>query len=222
MKDQADGAALFQQATKPVRWLETTKRSCTERWRRPIIHRLRSRLRAKHAQQRAELCAPEQCGRGAGVAVLVPKSGQLRRFPKEIHISRQSTLIKRIFLLREHLLAELPVVPERRDDRPSHTDSQPHWTGNAAAPSSTQEQNAMTAMEARTFGRHLRNIGDDYNRLLLRRMEDPRRRNIVPPNFLPLIHPEPVAMLCVSLLIILIGRLMYSQGCLYDQNNSQV
>nr|XP_015800170.2 uncharacterized protein LOC107375876 isoform X1 [Nothobranchius furzeri] len=94
--------------------------------------------------------------------------------------------------------------------------------GNAAAPSSTQEQNAMTAMEARTFGRHLRNIGDDYNRLLLRRMEDPRRRNIVPPNFLPLIHPEPVAMLCVSLLIILIGRLMYSQGRLYDQNNSQV
>ncbi|XP_017283195.1 bcl-2-like protein 11 isoform X2 [Kryptolebias marmoratus] len=95
--------------------------------------------------------------------------------------------------------------------------------GSSPNPSGTQARNAAGDMEAESFGRHLRTIGDEYNRLLLlRRMAGRPRRNIVPLNLLPHIHQEPVAMLCVSLLLLLIGRLMYLQGCTNSQNNSQV
>ncbi|XP_037542849.1 uncharacterized protein LOC119419572 [Nematolebias whitei] len=99
----------------------------------------------------------------------------------------------------------------------------PRAHGSSPNPSSTRARNAVGAMEAEAFGRQLRSIGDEYNRLLLlRRMAGRPRRNIVPLNLLPHIHQEPVAMLCVSLLLLLIGRLIYFQGCTTNQNHSQV
>ncbi|XP_013860632.1 bcl-2-like protein 11 [Austrofundulus limnaeus] len=89
-------------------------------------------------------------------------------------------------------------------------------------PSSTRVQNASRDMQAETFGRQLRTIGDEYNRLLLLRRIGRPRREIVHLNLMPHIHQEPVAMLCVSLLLLLIGRLIYLQGCTNSQNNSQV
>ncbi|KAM6915805.1 uncharacterized protein FYW49_008898 [Xenentodon cancila] len=80
-----------------------------------------------------------------------------------------------------------------------------------ANPSDTQE------MQAEAIGRHLRLIGDDYNRHLLLRRETARhRQDLIPLNLMPHIQQEPVAVLCVSLLLLLFGRIVYLQGNNHD------
>lgn len=84
-------------------------------------------------------------------------------------------------------------------------------------------QNAVADMQAAQVGRELQLIGDDYNRLLLlRRAAGRRRQAAIPLNLLTHIHQEPVALLCVSLLFILIGRIMYLQGSANSPDHSQV
>ncbi|KAM4590821.1 bcl-2-like protein 11 [Odontesthes bonariensis] len=90
-------------------------------------------------------------------------------------------------------------------------------------PTSTRQQNAAGAMQAEAFGRQLRTIGDDYNRLLmLRRMAGRHRPDVIPLNFLPHIHQEPIAVFCVGLLVLLMGRIMYLQGSTNSQDHSPV
>ncbi|XP_041865845.1 uncharacterized protein LOC121655339 isoform X3 [Melanotaenia boesemani] len=89
-------------------------------------------------------------------------------------------------------------------------------------PSSTQ-QNTAGVMQAEAFGRQLRAIGDDYNRLLMqRRLADRRRWDVIPLNLLPHIHQEPVAVFCVGLLLLLMGRFIYLQGSTNSRDHSQV
>ncbi|XP_072246747.1 bcl-2-like protein 11 [Leuresthes tenuis] len=90
-------------------------------------------------------------------------------------------------------------------------------------PTSTRQQNAAGVMQAEAFGRQLRSIGDDYNRLLmLRRVAGRQRPDVIPLNFLPHIHQEPIAVLCVGLLVLLMGRIMYLQGSTNSQDHSHV
>lgn len=93
--------------------------------------------------------------------------------------------------------------------------------GHSLNPSSTRRRNAAGVMSAEAFGRELRLIGDEYNRLLmLRRAAE--RPPLIPPNLMPNIHQEPVTLLCVGLLLFLLGRIIYSQGFTNSQDNSQV
>ncbi|XP_069000399.1 bcl-2-like protein 11 [Embiotoca jacksoni] len=95
--------------------------------------------------------------------------------------------------------------------------------GHVPDPSSMPQRNTAGDMQAETFGRQLRIIGDDYNSLLmLRRVADRQRRDVIPLNLLPHICQEPVALLCVSFLLLLIGRIMYSQGSTNTHDHSQV
>ncbi|XP_034093782.1 bcl-2-like protein 11 isoform X2 [Gymnodraco acuticeps] len=86
--------------------------------------------------------------------------------------------------------------------------------GRSLSPSSTQQRNAARDMQREEFGRELRRIGDEYNRdLLLRReAERLRRRVVIHPNLLPHIQQEHAALLCMGLLFLLIGRIIYLQG----------
>ncbi|KAK5882710.1 hypothetical protein CesoFtcFv8_021267 [Champsocephalus esox] len=86
--------------------------------------------------------------------------------------------------------------------------------GRSLSPSSTQQRNAARDMQREEVGRELRRIGDEYNRdLLLRREADRlRRRVVIHPNPLPHIHQEHAALLCMGLLFLLIGRIIYLQG----------
>ncbi|XP_029963231.1 protein no-on-transient A-like [Salarias fasciatus] len=98
--------------------------------------------------------------------------------------------------------------------------------GHAPNPLSTRRGNAAAAaadMQAEQVGRELRLIGDDYNRLLLlRRVAGGHRQPGIPLNLLPHIQQEPVALLCVSLLLVLLGRIMYLQGTSNSPDHSQV
>ncbi|XP_038151601.1 bcl-2-like protein 11 [Cyprinodon tularosa] len=93
--------------------------------------------------------------------------------------------------------------------------------GHSAIPYSEWEGIAARDMQSETFGRQLRTIGDEYNNHLLR-MAGRHRRNIVPLNLMPHIQQEPVAMLCVGLLLLLIGRIMYLQGSTSSHDHPQV
>ncbi|XP_029377421.1 bcl-2-like protein 11 [Echeneis naucrates] len=85
------------------------------------------------------------------------------------------------------------------------------------SPSSTQQRNAAGVMQAEAVGQELRRIGDEYNRLFELRGEARRRRHVViHPYQLPHIHQEPVVLLCMSLLLLVIGRLVLFQ----DHTNS--
>ncbi|XP_032397129.1 bcl-2-like protein 11 isoform X1 [Etheostoma spectabile] len=95
--------------------------------------------------------------------------------------------------------------------------------GQSPSPSSTWQRNAAGDMQAEAIGRELRRIGDDFNRLLLLRgVAGRHRRVVIHPNPLPHIHQEPTVLLCVGLLILLIGRIIYLQGSTNSQDNSQV
>ncbi|KAM8739103.1 bcl-2-like protein 11 isoform 1-T1 [Acanthopagrus schlegelii] len=95
--------------------------------------------------------------------------------------------------------------------------------GHSPSPSSTRPQNAAGDMQAEAIGRELRRIGDDFNRqLLLRGVAGGQRRVVINPNQLPHIHQEPAMLLCVGLLLLLIGRIIYLQGSTDSQDNSQV
>lgn len=92
--------------------------------------------------------------------------------------------------------------------------------GQSVGPSSTRQRNRD--MQAEEIGRELRHIGDDFNRLLLRGVADRHRRVVINPNPLPHIHQEPTVLLCVGLLLLMIGRMIYLQGSTNSQNHSQV
>ncbi|XP_042289024.1 bcl-2-like protein 11 isoform X1 [Thunnus albacares] len=96
--------------------------------------------------------------------------------------------------------------------------------GISPSPSSTRQQNAAGDMQAEAIGRELRLIGDDYNRvLMLRGVAGGRRRIVIHPNQLPYIQQEPTVLLCVGILLLLIGRIIYSQGSTNGhQDHSQV
>ncbi|XP_032408295.1 bcl-2-like protein 11 isoform X2 [Xiphophorus hellerii] len=81
--------------------------------------------------------------------------------------------------------------------------------------------NAARDMQSEIYGRQLRAIGDDFNNKLMR-MARGHQRNIVPLNLMPHIQQEPVAMLCVCLLLLLVGRIMYMQGNTSSHDHSQV
>lgn len=49
-----------------------------------------------------------------------------------------------------------------------------------------------------------------------------QRRIVINPNQLPHIHQEPAMLLCVGLLLLLIGRIIYLQGSTDSQDHSQV
>ncbi|XP_061600650.1 bcl-2-like protein 11 [Cololabis saira] len=86
-----------------------------------------------------------------------------------------------------------------------------------ANPSDTRQRNAAEEMQAEAVGRQLRLMGDEYNRLLLLRGGAARhRQDVIPLNFMPHNHQEPAIVLCVSLLLLLIGRIVYLQGNNHD------
>ncbi|XP_070834540.1 bcl-2-like protein 11 [Chaetodon trifascialis] len=94
--------------------------------------------------------------------------------------------------------------------------------GHSPSPSSTRPRNAED-MQMEAIGRELRHIGDDFNRLLLLRgMAGRHRRVVIHPNPLPHIHQEPAMLLCVGLLLLVIGRIIYLQGSTGSQDLSQV
>ncbi|XP_070772586.1 bcl-2-like protein 11 [Enoplosus armatus] len=88
--------------------------------------------------------------------------------------------------------------------------------GHSPSPSSTQPRNAAGDMQAEAIGRDLRRIGDDFNRLLMRNEAGGYRRVVIHPN------PEPTVLLCVGLLLLLIGRIIYLQGNTDSHDHSQV
>ncbi|XP_071336167.1 bcl-2-like protein 11 isoform X2 [Trachinotus anak] len=91
------------------------------------------------------------------------------------------------------------------------------------SPSSTRQRNAAGDMQAEAVGQELRRIGDDFNRLLLLRgVAGGHRHVVIHPNQLPHIHQEPVVLLCVGLLLLVIGRIIYLQGSTNSQDHSQV
>ncbi|KAM4729293.1 uncharacterized protein FYW61_009915 [Anableps anableps] len=93
--------------------------------------------------------------------------------------------------------------------------------GHSPNPYSVWQGNAARDMQSETFGRQLRAIGDDYNNHLTR-MARRHQQNMVPLNLMPHIQQEPVAMLCVCLLLLLVGRIMYLQGNTNSHDRSQV
>ncbi|XP_041803809.1 bcl-2-like protein 11 [Chelmon rostratus] len=95
--------------------------------------------------------------------------------------------------------------------------------GHFPSPSSTRPRNAAEDMQTEAIGRELRRIGDDFNRLLLLRgAAGGHRRVVIHPNPLPHIHQEPAMLLCVGLLLLVIGRIIYLQGSTDSQDHSQV
>ncbi|XP_068184001.1 bcl-2-like protein 11 isoform X2 [Antennarius striatus] len=89
--------------------------------------------------------------------------------------------------------------------------------------SSMWSQNAARDMQTVAIGRELRRIGDDFNRqLLLRGMAGRHRWVVIRPHLLPQIHQEPAMLLCMSLLLLLIGRMIYLQGGMDSRDPSQV
>ncbi|XP_074532025.1 bcl-2-like protein 11 [Halichoeres trimaculatus] len=94
--------------------------------------------------------------------------------------------------------------------------------GRSRSLSSPRQQNAAGDMQTEAIGRELRRIGDDFNTLLLRGMVGHHGRVEIHPNPLPHIHQEPTMLLCVSLLILLIGRIIYLQGHTSSPDHSQV
>ncbi|XP_042358727.1 bcl-2-like protein 11 isoform X2 [Plectropomus leopardus] len=94
--------------------------------------------------------------------------------------------------------------------------------GQSPGPSSTRRRNAAGDMQMEAIGRELRRIGDDYNRELLLRGPGVHRRVVIHPNPVPHIHQEPTVLLCVGLLLLLIGRIIYLQGSTNSQDHSQV
>ncbi|XP_029691525.1 bcl-2-like protein 11 isoform X4 [Takifugu rubripes] len=85
------------------------------------------------------------------------------------------------------------------------------WHGHAFH-SSSRSQSAAVEMQEEAIGRELRRIGDDFNRqLLLRRM-----------GRLLHIPQEPIVLLCVSVFLLVIGRIIYLQGSADSQHHSQV
>ncbi|TWW78366.1 bcl-2-like protein 11 isoform X1 [Takifugu flavidus] len=86
------------------------------------------------------------------------------------------------------------------------------WHGHAFHSSSRRSQSAAVEMQEEAIGRELRRIGDDFNRqLLLRRM-----------GRLLHIPQEPIVLLCVSVFLLVIGRIIYLQGSADSQHHSQV
>ncbi|XP_071754731.2 bcl-2-like protein 11 [Centroberyx gerrardi] len=72
---------------------------------------------------------------------------------------------------------------------------------------------AQAKAEAGEIGRELRRIGDDFNSCIMQRRLAARHGQVpVPPNPLPHIHQEPVFLLCVGLVLVVIGRILYLQG----------
>lgn len=75
--------------------------------------------------------------------------------------------------------------------------------------SSARPSDSMRDMqeEAARIGQELRHHGDEFNRILIQR----RQAAGVHPQWLPVGHREPTVFICVGLLIIFFGRLLYSQ-----------
>ncbi|XP_029305700.1 bcl-2-like protein 11 isoform X2 [Cottoperca gobio] len=95
--------------------------------------------------------------------------------------------------------------------------------GQSPSPSSTRRRNATGDMQTEAIGRELRRCGDDYNRVfLLRGAAGRHRRVVIYPNPLPHIHQEPTVLLCMGLLLLVIGRIIYLQGSTNSQDHSQV
>ncbi|KAM6997736.1 bcl-2-like protein 11 [Tautogolabrus adspersus] len=90
--------------------------------------------------------------------------------------------------------------------------------GHSPSVSSPRQRTAAGEMQAEAIGRELRRIGDDFNGLLLRGMAGRHGRLEVHPNPQPHIQPEPTMLLCVGLLILLIGRIIYSNTNSHDHS----
>ncbi|CAJ1067045.1 LOW QUALITY PROTEIN: uncharacterized protein LOC117812096 [Xyrichtys novacula] len=94
--------------------------------------------------------------------------------------------------------------------------------GHSPSLSSPRQRNTAGDMQTEAIGRELRRIGDDFNTLLLRGMVGRRVQDEIHPNPQPHIHPEPTVLLCVGLLILIIGRIIYLHGHSNNQDHSQV
>lgn len=94
--------------------------------------------------------------------------------------------------------------------------------GHSPSLSSPRQRNPAGDMQAEAIGQELRRIGDDFNTLLLRGLVARNGQIEIHPNALPHIRPEPTVLLCVGLLILLIGRIIYLQGHTSSQDHSQV
>ncbi|XP_060943367.1 bcl-2-like protein 11 [Limanda limanda] len=95
--------------------------------------------------------------------------------------------------------------------------------GSSCRPSSMLPRGAAQEMQEEAVGQELRRIGDDYNRLLLLRGAAGGRRHVViHPNQLPHVQQEPGLLLCMGLLLLVIGRLIYMQGGMNLQDHPQV
>ncbi|XP_030011101.1 bcl-2-like protein 11 [Sphaeramia orbicularis] len=93
--------------------------------------------------------------------------------------------------------------------------------GSSSHPFSTRTQNSAGVMQAESVGRGLRRIGDEYNRLLMERRL--AGEHVIHPQQLPHIHQEPTILICMGLMLLLIGRLLYLQSSTSShQGHSQV
>ncbi|XP_035029153.1 bcl-2-like protein 11 [Hippoglossus stenolepis] len=95
--------------------------------------------------------------------------------------------------------------------------------GSSPSPSSMLQRDAAEEMQEEAVGQELRRIGDDYNRhLLLRGAAGGRRHVVIHPNQLPQVQQGPTLLLCMGLLLLVVGRLIYMQGSTNLQDHSQV
>ncbi|XP_022608671.1 bcl-2-like protein 11 isoform X2 [Seriola dumerili] len=92
-----------------------------------------------------------------------------------------------------------------------------------SSPSPSSTLNAAGDMQAEAVGQELRRIGDDFNRLLLLRgVAGGHRHVVIHPNQLPQIHQEPAVLLCMGLLLLVIGRIIYYHGSTNSPDHSQI
>ncbi|XP_062256839.1 bcl-2-like protein 11 [Platichthys flesus] len=94
-------------------------------------------------------------------------------------------------------------------------------SGSSRRPSSMRD--AAEEMPEEAVGQELRRIGDDYNRfLLLRGGAGGLGHVVIHPNQLPQVQQEPTLLLCMGLLLLVIGRLIYMRGSTNLQDHAQV
>ncbi|KAJ0005223.1 hypothetical protein NQD34_011437 [Periophthalmus magnuspinnatus] len=107
--------------------------------------------------------------------------------------------------------------PQAEQDSPSPRVTEPAVGSSAwnhgARPSRPSGAASIRDMEAVQVGRELRQLGDEYNRILINRAEagGAEWRPPVP-------RRDHTAIVCVGLLIFLFGRLLYFHGATYSQS----
>ncbi|XP_028983283.1 bcl-2-like protein 11 [Betta splendens] len=83
--------------------------------------------------------------------------------------------------------------------------------GSLPSPFSAQQHHSAGDMQAVEVGRELRRIGDDFNNHLLE-VAGRHPWVVIQPIRVPHVHQDPAVVLCLGLLLLVIGRILYSQA----------